>query len=57
MRMLSVPITELDLDMFKEILLDNSNFEWIFQDSDGRDVCITFMTQEEFNNESKDDKS
>jgi len=53
MRMLSVPISEMDIELFKDIVYHNNTVEWIFVDSEGNDVCITFMSEDELEQREK----
>ena len=52
MKMLEVPIGEIDIESFKDIVYKNNTFKWVFADSDGNDVCITFMSEDEYEQRS-----
>ena len=48
MRRVTVPISEGDLDFFKEtILIAGLNVVWVFPDKDGVDVEVEFISEEE----------
>jgi len=44
---ISVPITEMDIEDFKDMLIDNSTISWTFCDSNGNDIIVEFMSADE----------
>ena len=45
----NVPISEWDLEDFKNIVYDNDSMSWAFEDQTGKyTVSITFMTEDEY---------
>ena len=44
---ISVPITELDIEDFKDMLKDNNTITWTFCDSNGNDILVEFMSADE----------
>jgi len=47
-RSIYIPISECDLDLFKDIVYDNSTIEWSFPtEQDGEWIDIVFMSDDE----------
>jgi hypothetical protein len=47
-RSIYIPISESDLDLFKDIVYDNSTIEWSFPtEKDGEWIDIVFMSDDE----------
>jgi hypothetical protein len=47
-RSIYIPISEFDLDLFKDIVYDNSTIEWSFPtEQDGEWIDIVFMSDDE----------
>ena len=52
---IEVPITDYDLDLFKDIIHNNNTAQWVFDDIhyNGRTVSITYMSEDELEQRSK----
>ena len=46
-REINIPITEYDLEEFKDIVYNNSSFDWSFTTDDGNTIVVNFMSEEE----------
>ena len=44
---INIPITEYDLEEFKDIVYNNSSFDWSFTTDDGNTIQVNFMSEEE----------
>ena len=50
---INIPITEFDLQDFKDIVYDNDTITWVFNTSEGREVELRFMSQDEYEQREK----
>ena len=46
-REINIPITEYDLEEFKDIVYNNSSFDWSFTTDDGNTIVVNFMSEDE----------
>jgi hypothetical protein len=46
-REINVPISEYDLEEFKDIVYNNSSFDWSFTTDDGNTIVVNFMSEDE----------
>jgi len=44
---ISIPITEMDIEDFKDMLNNNSTITWTFCDDNGNDIKVEFMSEDE----------
>lgn len=42
-----IPISESDLEDFKDIIYKNDTITWIFKDKEGNDIELRFMSEDE----------
>ncbi len=43
---INIPITEYDLEEFKDVVYMNSSFDWSFTTDDGDTIQVNFMSAE-----------
>lgn len=44
---INIPITEYDLEKFKDVVYSNETVEWSFETQDGETILVNFMTEDE----------
>ncbi len=44
---INIPITEYDLEEFKDVVHNNSSFDWSFTTDDGTTIQVNFMSEDE----------
>lgn len=42
-----IPINNLDIELFVQMVQDNNTFSWVFPDHNGNAVELRFMTEDE----------
>ncbi len=52
LREINVPISEYDLEEFKDVVYMNSSFNWVFETKDGESIQVNFMNEEELEQRS-----
>ena len=50
---INIPITEYDLEEFKDVVYMNSSFDWSFITDDGDTVQVNFMSEDELEQREK----
>lgn len=50
---IEIPLTEQDLEDFKDMLNNNDTIEWIFPTRTGKEFYIQLMTEDEYNQRNK----
>jgi len=46
-----IPISEHDIDCFREMIIEGTTTEWVFDSSTGEQIYVQFMNEETFNKE------
>lgn len=50
---INIPITEYDLEMFKDIVYHNTTERWSFDTQDGETIQVNFMSEDELEQREK----
>lgn len=50
---INIPITEYDLEEFKDVVYMNLSFNWSFDTQDGETIQVNFMSEDELEQRSK----
>jgi len=50
---INIPITEYDLEEFKDVVYMNLSFDWSFETQDGDTIQVNFMSTEELEQREK----
>lgn len=45
----NVPVTDYDIDLFKNIICNNHSTDWVMEDKLGNPINLTFMSKDEYN--------
>ena len=52
-RHIEIPITEYDIEMFKDVAYDDSSFQWSFDTEYGERIWVDFMSEDELEQREK----
>jgi len=50
---INIPITEYDLEEFKDVVYMNLSFDWSFTTDDGDTIQVNFMSEDELEQRKK----
>lgn len=50
---INIPITEYDLELFKDIVYKNEELYWEFETQDGELIQVNFMSEDELEQREK----
>ena len=50
---LEIPITEYDLEVFKDVVYNNESFTWVYKMSNGINTLVNFISEDEYKQRKK----